>query len=474
MTVADPTPPVRSGFPRRRRRIALAVAVTAAVAAFAVAAWRLLRPVGFAPANVVLVLVDTLRADHLGTYGYPRPTSPRVDRLAAESLVFEQARSVAPWTNPAIASIFTGRHPHAVLDPHRHAQAIRQALPKNVPTLASKLGEAGFRTLAFVDHPGISPGHGFARGFETFVQLYRELGTPTWGQADGDRLVDEVARHFPALAGRRFFVYVHLIFPHRPYDAPPRYTELFGPPSKVYRKRNKQRLIDAYDAEIRFTDDVVADLLAELERAGLRDDSWVIFTSDHGEGFWEHGHDEHGNSLFDELLRIPLVLAPPLSARVAPRRIETSVSLVDLHATVLEMAGVGRREATDGIEGRSLLRFASGWTARWAPPAPADVLTQQPHSGDVRGAALVRWPWKLIRRQERRRPPLQLYHLAEDPAERAERSAAEPDLVRRLDEALGRHLAHDRALLRDARADAEEHDLDAETIERLKALGYLN
>jgi len=472
---ADDSPATSSRASQPSRRSAATIFAVAAVAAIALAlaASRWLRPAAFSPASVVVVLVDTLRADHLGTYGYPRPTSPRLDRLAAEGVVFEQARSVAPWTNPTIASIFTGRHPHAVLDPHPHREAIRQALPASLPTLAAKLSGAGLRTLALVDHPGISPELGFARGFDTFVQLYRELGTPIFGQADGDHLVAEVARHLQGLRGKRFFVYVHLIFPHRPYDAPPRYEEEFGPPTNVYREESRERLINAYDAEIRFTDDVVGDLLGELGRVGLRDDSWVVLTSDHGEGFWEHGLAEHGNSLYDELLRVPLVLVPPRAAGVPSRRVAASVSLVDLHATVLEMAGVARAE-NDGVEGSSLLDHVRGWKPSWAQRSTDDVSSQQPHSGDVRSAALLRWPWKLVRRTERKRPPLQLYDLATDPDERTNRAAAEPEIARRLDAALGRHLARDRAMLRAARAEAETHDLDAESIERLKALGYLD
>jgi len=242
---------------------------------------------------------------------------------------------------------------------------------------------------------------------------------------------------------------------------------------KAYREESRERLINAYDAEIRFTDDVVGDLLGELGRVGLRDDSWVVLTSDHGEGFWEHGLAEHGNSLYDELLRVPLVLVPPRAAGVPSRRVATAVSLVDLHATVLEMAGVARAE-NDGVEGSSLLDHVRGWKPSWAQRSTDDVSSQQPHSGDVRGAALLRWPWKLVRRTERKRPPLQLYDLATDPDERTNRAAAEPEIARRLDAALGRHLARDRAMLRAARAEAETHDLDAESIERLKALGYLD
>ncbi len=429
------------------------------------------RPPEIPPANVILVLVDTLRADHLGTYGYARPTSPAIDRLAAGGVLFAQARSVAPWTNPAIAALFTGHHPNALFEPHPHAEAIRLPLPARVPTLASKLHAAGFKTLAFIDHPGISPGLGFSRGFDTFVQLYHEFGGEGFGTTDGHQIVELIGRQLAAVGKERYFLYLHLIYPHRPYQPPPGYVRLVSPEPDTERKtKRRQRLIDTYDGEIRYTDDVVAELMAKLESVGRRDDTWVVLTADHGEGFFEHGREEHGNSLYDELLHVPLILIPPPSARVAPRRVETRVSLIDVHPTVLDLAGLRAEGDRAGLEGSSLLRFLRG-----SPPRESgELFSEQPHGGDIRGAAIVEGRWKLIRRDEPEMPPMQLYDLDADPVERDNRAAAEPEIVRRLDQLLGRHLLVDRMLLRTSRSEADKpEDLDDETIRRLKALGYL-
>jgi arylsulfatase A-like enzyme len=425
------------------------------------------RPVRVEPASVIFVLIDTLRADHLGAYGYERDTSPAIDRLAAESLLFEQARSVAPWTNPTIASIFTGRRPNEILEPKRHAEAIQTPLPAELPTLAEKLAAGGARTLAFVDHAGISPGRGYARGFETFVRLYQVAGAPVWGLTDGAVVIREIDRHLADVAGERIFLYLHLVYPHRPYDPPPSHDGRFGPTTRETRREHRDEMINAYDAEIRYTDDVVAELRATLERHDRLDDSWLILTSDHGEGFWEHGWSEHGNTLFDELLHVPLVVRPPVAAGIEPRAIATPVSLGDLHATVLELAA-GTGAAAPEVRERSLLRFLE--PLREAPDAP--IVAQQPHSGDVHGAALIEDGWKLIRRHERRRA-IHLRDLANDPAELAEVADANPEVARRLDRALRRLLAEDnrsRATL----ADRAPAPLDAEETERLRALGYLN
>jgi arylsulfatase A-like enzyme len=420
------------------------------------------------PASVVLILIDTLRADHLGSYGYSRPTSPTIDRLGAEGILFSQARSVAPWTNPAIVALFTGRRPTAVVPPLEHRQAIRTPLPAELPTLAESARKDDVRTLAFVDHPGISPGLGFARGFDTFVRLFSAGGFPIWSNTDGEFVVDEIERHLDGLRDARSFLYVHLVYPHRPYAPPAPYDGMFGPTTRRTSQQHREEMVNAYDAEIRYTDDVVSALLGALARKGLRDNSWVVVTSDHGEGFWEHGRAEHGNSFYDELLRVPLILSPPAAARIRPQRIDTPVSLVDLHPTVLDLLGVPRHQPPGEIHALPLLPLLTSSPAG----APRDLLSQQPHGGDVTGAALLRGGWKLIRRSERGHPPLQLYDLANDPRERENVSAEQPELVRRLERALLRALARDEAE-RKSLARREPEDLDDEILERLRALGYL-
>lgn len=419
-------------------------------------------------ASVVLILVDTLRADHLGLHGYPRPTSPAIDRIAAESLVFRQARSVAPWTNPTIASIFSGRRPTAIFEPAEHRQAVVKQLPPELPLLAEKLLGAGLRTAALVDHPGISPGLGFARGFETFTRLFERSDSRGWGSTDGNVVVAAAEEQIARFGRERFFLYLHLVYPHRPYSPPPPFDTMFGVITDKTARPWRDAMINAYDAEIRLTDEVVERVLAALDRHGRLDDAWVIVTSDHGEGFWEHGRDEHGNSLFDELLHVPLIVRPPNGSGVAPRAIETPVSLLDLHSTVLEAAAGDRLAPRRRGEGRSLLRFLDARATDLAD----DVVSQQQHTGDLHASAIVRDAWKLIARGDPNAKHARLFDLARDPGEREDLSGVEAETARRLERALRQHAERDRRE-RTTLADRAAGELDADEIAKLKALGYL-
>lgn len=458
----------RLGIPARGRRRGLPAAWLACLV-FAFGGCRAVPPPPPPPASVVFILIDTLRADHLGVYGYDRPTSPAIDRLAAESLVFRQARSVAPWTNPTIASLFTGRRPTAVLEPAVHRLAVETRLPPDLPLLAEKLRDAGLRTAALVDHPGISPGLGFARGFETFTRLFEGLDKPRWGFTDDDIVLAAFAEQVARFGGERFFLYLHLVYPHRPYEPPAPFDTMFGEITDQTSRAVRDQMVNAYDAEIRFTDQVVEQVLAELARQQRLDDAWIVLTSDHGEGFWEHGRDEHGNSLFDELLHVPLIVRPPRGSGIAPRAIEAPVSLVDLHATVLEAAAGDRLRSTATTGGRSLLRFLDEDAAGLVD----DVVSQQQHTGDVHATAIVRGSWKLILAADpKARQRVRLFDLVADPDEHDERAAAQEETARRLERSLLQHVARDtrdRARL----AERAPGELDADEIAKLKALGYL-
>ncbi|MGD8330827.1 MAG: sulfatase-like hydrolase/transferase, partial [Acidobacteriota bacterium] len=242
-----------------------AIAVVLAVgAALALGAWCL-RSGWLAPAtprpNIVVVLVDTLRADHLGTYGYARDTSPAIDALARRGTVFTTAYSVSNWTNPAIKSMFTGRSPQAVMEAATHDEAIRIPLPPAVTTFAELVQERGYRTAALVDHPGIKPWGNFDQGFEDYTMLYEEGagGRGGWGKSDIEYVAGRFAEQIDAFAGEPFLIWLHVVYPHRPYLAPEPYRGVFGPDSYDDGDDREQRdaMINAYDAEIRRTDDLV-------------------------------------------------------------------------------------------------------------------------------------------------------------------------------------------------------------------------
>lgn len=415
--------------------------------------------------NVVLVMVDTLRADHLGCYGYGRDTSPRLDELAGKGVLFESFYSVAPWTNPAVASLFTGRYPLAVFPPLPHKRAIGVPLPSQLSTVAERLRDAGYRTVALVDHPGINPRLQFDQGFERWHNLYREGGFDTWTVTDADFVLDRFETSLDELGEESFFLYLHLVYPHRPYAPPPPYDSMFGASSSRTGRAHREEMINAYDGEIRYTDELLGRVADALAGRRLQQSTWLMVTSDHGEGFWEHNQAEHGNSFFNELTRVPLILVPPERLGVAGLRIGAPASLVDLKPTILGLAGVPTEEELAGRD----LRLS------WANPAEFEaarwLFLASPHSKDVEAAAVVRGNLKYIDRLPWREPRPALFDLAADPGETENLAGLSPrtrEMHRRLQAHLQQAAEQRSGLLREA-----EVELDEEVLDRLRALGYL-
>lgn len=420
------------------------------------------------PASVLIIMIDTLRADHLGSYGYERETSPNIDRLASEGVRFERAYSVAPWTNPTIASIFTGQYPRAVLQPTKHKEAIRISLPDEVETLAERVESAGIRTIGLVDHPGISRGRGYAQGFQEYVYLGKEGGFGAWEDADSDFIRDRVRSTLAGLEHDRFLLYLHLIYPHRPYTPPPPFQGSFGPeaPGKRYGRASKavaKKMSNAYDAEILRADHLVGEIIEDMQDLGLLESTWVVLLSDHGEGFGEHGRLEHGNSFFDELLRVPLIVLPPQRAR-RPQVVTEPVSTIDVFPTLLDILGLPVPETASGD---SLLRFVEG-----TPGRPRLLISSSSSSGDVQGGSIRRGRWKLIDHPVQEANPL-LFDSDADPEEKDNLAgtgvAEEPGLRQALQDHFELVDAARAALPTGAPA-----EVDAESLERLKALGYVD
>ena len=329
------------------------------------------------PRSIVLVTIDTLRADHLGSYGYPRPSSPFLDRLAREGVVFENAHSSAVQTSAAHASIFTGLYPsqHGV---RSNGQGFVDGA--SYEPLAEALRKAGYQTAGVSAVGFLAP---LLRGFSA-VDLARERRPQFYRHA---RLV--VNRALAWLAARepreRVFVWVHLYEPHLPQRAPEECVAGLAFPSAEAKGEfaraitdqhgiapgfyaTKEQLADsyaAYDAEVRFADRELARLFDAMTQSGRNDDSLWIVTADHGEGLGNHSYAGHGQLLYEEALRVPLLF---YEKRQASRRVATLVRHVDILPTVLER--VGRESATTGytVPGRSLLPLISGASV---PDAPA-------------------------------------------------------------------------------------------------------
>lgn len=419
------------------------------------------------PDNVILVVVDTLRADHMGLYGYTRPTTPELDRWAEQGLIFDNALATSSWTLPTFGSVLTGLWP----DQHGAGSRLREGSKKwrrgplspAVQTLPEILQQHGFTTGAIVNNAFLREHFGAARGFEFYD--YRK----------GRRAsaVVELAEDWLVENGQeRFFLMVHLIDPHLPYIPPAEFRGQFRPleeggieprgrKSIVDRlaeltEEDRASLVARYDEEIASVDRQLGRLFDTLEESGLRERTLVILTSDHGEELFDHGGFEHGHSMFQEVLRVPLVFWGPT---VRSGRESAPVSVVDLAPTILEATAVDVDETMSGTSLWGLLR-------RTGPPPRRDLLAQNTLWGRERNT-LVSWPYKLILDPKSDR--VQLYDLSTDPGERRDLAVEKAAIARDLRQRLADQLDS-----LEAPVIEPGEDISPEMEEELRALGYLN
>ncbi|MBW2271915.1 MAG: sulfatase [Deltaproteobacteria bacterium] len=445
--------------------------------------------------SVLLVYIDTLRADHLASYGYPRETSPFFDRLAREGVRFTRAYAPSPWTYPSSASLMTGLYPatHGAIRPGKVRKRFKDMAPiKLAPeftTMAEVLEGAGIRTALFAANAYL--GFGVQQGF----------GTYEFTSAKAAEQSDYVIRWLQGLgADERFMLVAHYIDVHAP-NAPPlndvsefyegegelneaearyygRMQKQFGdgapealPGFEIFR-RNRLAL---YDASIRHVDREVERIWDTLAELGRSEDTLVILTADHGEAFWEHAALEkareeyprdrhgmgHGHSFFEELVRIPLILRHP--SFHGGDTIPVKVSLVDLRPTVLDFMGV---DDPSPVEGHSLLPWMRG------VPAPKRPLLFDAVAYGRNKSAILYGGRKLVVSEGA--PPL-LFNLREDPGESRDLAAEDSATLERLRVELAERLERSRELGERIRRGAalETGELSAEQRESLKALGYL-
>ena len=424
--------------------------------------------------SVLLVVVDTLRADHLGVYGYDRPTSPHLDVWAEGGAVFDQAFGTSPWTLPSVATIFTGRLPSRHLagifnrgpDGHPPDRSQFQQLDPALPTLAEIAAASGIATGAVINNAFLGPQFGVARGFETYD--FSSAGNKRLRRADV--VVDLALTWLRKRGAAPFFLVVHLFDPHMDYDPPeatrgqfssalvetglPRVTERIRATLRRGLPFDREYLVALYDEEILFVDRQLKRLFDALDGGGLPDDVVVIVTSDHGEELFDHGWFEHGHSVYNELLRVPLVVRGP---GIRPARHDIPVSLLDLYPTILETFG---HAVPDDVPGRSLWPVLTG-----EEPLPDRRLYAERTLYGAEHQAIIDWPYKLIRRPDR--DEVHLFDLAVDMGEHHDVASTHPEEARRLGGLLQTRLG---ALTRERAAEVE---LDDETLRALRSLGYV-
>jgi arylsulfatase A-like enzyme len=419
--------------------------------------------------NLVLFVVDTLRADYLGAYGHPAPTSPRLDAFAREAVLFEDAWAQASWTRAAMASVLTGLH----VQGHGVDREDRLLSP-SADTLPEALRAGGYRTAAFVANHLLGGRFGFDQGFDA----WNPAASTLYGAPASDLV--RAALLWVDSGPRPFFLYVHTMEPHAPYD--PSAEDLKPFAASGYRGSTDTRALlrlgqlgslspdglrflrSRYQGEVRQNDRAFGALLDGLRSRGLEGDTAVVFTADHGEELLEHGGTEHAKTLYQELVRVPLVVrVPGRTARGGRER--TTAQQIDLMPTLLALAGI---PAAGDLPGRDLGDLLAGGTARALPPP---VVFSEERFAVVDKLAARAGGLKLIFNNDgpalwRAGAHLELYDLARDPAEKSNLAASRPITVAFLQRRLDAFRAQARG-----RA-AEQVALSAQEREQLRALGY--
>jgi arylsulfatase A-like enzyme len=425
-------------------------------------------------ASVVVVVLDAASALHVGSYGYARGTTPEMDRLAREGILFERAYTAVPFTVSAVSSLWTSQYP----DQHHYGVRYNAPLPKDRVALAEVLSAHGVATAGFVANIAAGPTFGLDRGFAEFHDLYE---TPTGLRPPRAEVFHEALRSWLERAkGRRFFGYLHLLEPHFPYDPPPPFDTLFGPDAPLgHDERRSQawynavgagdrrlstaeraHLVRLYDGNLAYADQEIGRLRRELERAGLLESTVLVVTADHGEALLERGYLGHGEDLHEESVRIPLIVRLPRGSGPQGVRVRGLVDLIDVGPTVADVFGLLGQGSTGGtFEGRSLLPMMIG--------ADGEDLVVARTRGERPRYALVGARYKLI--HNIKTGVSVLYDLRGDPREQHDLSDAEALLTEVYRQELYRRLYG----LRRQRALGEDRRLTPSEIEFLRALGYV-
>ena len=453
--------------------------------------------------NIVLLTADSMRADFASVYGGATPT-PSLEALARSGARFDQAISLAPWTVPSLAGLFSSKYPPSVSPGLDEAERGEQLslygqissywLGERGESLARRLGDRGYETGAFVANFAMLKQRWLLDDFDSHLVMPHSLETqrgpfskspflsstlrslrPSLYELhsfDYTRAVTDLARQFIRYRkGQRFFLWAHYLDPHAPYDPPEAFRTTKGPfpffpyEDRTHHENQKEYIQSLYSGEIRYVDASIGRILETLHELGLADRTYVVFASDHGEELWDHEGFGHGHSVFDELLRVPLLIAGP---GIAPQTVDQPVSTIDLLPTLTDWTGLAADPQWRGsswadalqrgkFEGAGAPVFSQATGVLPAPPEPLQ--------------SVVLGDYKLIRGMESGQ--VRLYDRAKDPGEHRDLARAHPQLVRRMRDALDRWARSFPVTFDTFGAEGQMPEPDPETIENLKALGYL-
>jgi len=437
------------------------------------------------PPNVILIIIDTARKDHFSCYGYQRETTPRIDEFAKEAVKFENAIATSSWTLPSIASILTGLWPHRHLAGYQikdkeTGQEGLSYLSESAVSLAEVLLQQGYQTVGFFQNPFVDPAFRLNRGFE----LYDYFPGDNLHIRRADQVIGLASRWLERYWRRKtpFFMVVHLFDPHLAYDPPSEYAwpyvygyqgELqipFAPDEKelnkirqgkiTYSSKDKDFIIGLYNGELSFVDHWVGAFFDYLKEKKIYERSLIILTADHGEEFWEHNSFEHGHSLYQEVLSVPLLIRFP-EGENAGLAVKEYVTLADIAPSILAYLGI---ETSFPANGRSFISMP-GAVIR---PFPRAIISELNRIGPPL-QCIIKYPYKLILNLINGK--IEIYNLEKDPGEKenlfGKKLSYPPEIIDQI------HATANKIQELKAQNQLKKASLDPETLKKLKSLGYL-
>jgi len=428
--------------------------------------------------NIILIISDTLRSDHLGCYGYSRNTSPNIDRIAREGIIFNRAYAQSNWTLASTATLFTSLYPTS-----HNIFSKKEVVPKESKTLIENLKVAGYRTAGFSKSPFFWGNFGLRQGFDRFYTGQSNFVWKLYCSVIGEilnrllmskdkNLTRQALSWIKSNKSHKFFVYLHYMATHAPYRIPKAYEEIYVKeeiPDRIYSPSRsveitpaqKKNLLDRYDGAIRFVDDQIGQLLDLLQSLDLKENTLLIITADHGEAFGEHGNWEHGPTVYQETIKIPLIIWYP-EIRCNQMRSNELAGLIDIKPTILDIIGIKQSQI---YQGKDLIsRITEEGSFHQQRGSREEIFSEGKKNFRC---IITSTNWKLISNEAEGK--VELYNLEQDPEEKHNVFNLYPEVAKNLQKRLtSKFKEFEKQELKPTKA-----SLSAETIRRLKSLGYI-
>ncbi|MFH1622512.1 MAG: sulfatase [Candidatus Omnitrophota bacterium] len=435
--------------------------------------------------NVILIMADALRFDHLGCYGYSRSTTPNIDKLAAKGVVFDQAFVMAPTTMASTASVLTSLYPRQHQAWNMHGEEGVKGINDCLVTLSEILKDNGYKTIGIVSNGHLDSAFGFGQGFDEYYETWKFPGADNF-LADAKHTTEIIVPWIKKNSQDNFFIFLFFIDPHDPYEPSPAFNkfqndyngQLKDLGDGMHSYLNKVILGKAslntedidylealYDGEIAYWDWHVSKIIEALEDSNILDNTIIIITSDHGEEFSDHGGVFHGYAIYNEHLHVPLIISGPQLSK-AKSRVSSVVRSIDIMPTIFDLLNI---EKTEGIMGKSLLPLLESGSTQKDRLFFSEMHLKGAYGKNVHLLSLLKDDWKLIFDLQHNR--YEMYDLSNDPGEKNNLAASNTDKLKQLSKVLS-EFASLKSLV-EGFGQKEPRQVEQSAIENLKSLGYI-